>query len=102
MGGVMGLGDLSAPKTLTGASGGPGLVPTSRPFRPSGSVSVYMETLASEAWRWFVEPAVASPERLEAAVGPEGSPLRSLATLVGNTTARPLGRQPHRASRRRR
>ncbi len=37
-----------------------------------------------------LEPAVASPERLEAAVGLEGSPLRSLATLVGNTTARPL------------
>ena len=37
-----------------------------------------------------LEPAVASPERLKEAIGLEGSPLRSLATLVGNTTARPL------------
>ena len=25
-----------------------------RSHRPSASVSIYMETLASEAWRWFV------------------------------------------------
>jgi cardiolipin synthase len=37
-----------------------------------------------------LEPAVAPLDRLESAIGPEGSPLRSLATLVGNVTDRPL------------
>ena len=37
-----------------------------------------------------LEPAVATPERLASAIGPDGSPLRSLATLVGNATDRPL------------
>jgi cardiolipin synthase len=37
-----------------------------------------------------LEPAVATPERLGSAIGPAGAPLRSLATLVGNVTDRPL------------
>jgi cardiolipin synthase A/B len=37
-----------------------------------------------------LEPAVAAPEHLDEAVGPAGAPLRSLATLVGNVTDRPL------------
>jgi cardiolipin synthase len=37
-----------------------------------------------------LEPAVATDERLRAEIGPDASPLRSLATLVGNVTARPL------------
>jgi cardiolipin synthase len=37
-----------------------------------------------------LEPAVATDERLLAAIGPDAAPLRSLATLVGNATARPL------------
>jgi len=37
-----------------------------------------------------LEPAVAPAQRLDAAIGPAGAPLRSLATLVGNVTARPL------------
>ncbi len=37
-----------------------------------------------------LEPALASDERLREAIGPDGSPLRSLATLVGTTTDRPL------------
>jgi cardiolipin synthase len=38
----------------------------------------------------ILEPAVASDDRLRNAIGPDASPLRSLATLVGNVTARPL------------
>jgi cardiolipin synthase len=37
-----------------------------------------------------LEPAVPTTDRLCAAVGPADSPLRSLATLVGNATDRPL------------
>jgi cardiolipin synthase len=37
-----------------------------------------------------LEPAVAAVERLREAIGPDDSPLRSLATLVGNVTDRPL------------
>ena len=37
-----------------------------------------------------LEPAVAAPHRLDEAIGPAGAPLRSLATLVGTVTARPL------------
>jgi cardiolipin synthase len=37
-----------------------------------------------------LEPAVATDDRLRAGIGPDASPLRSLATLVGNVTARPL------------
>ncbi|MCE9630437.1 MAG: PLDc N-terminal domain-containing protein [Planctomycetia bacterium] len=37
-----------------------------------------------------LEPAVAQPNRLREAVGPDDSPLRSLVTLVGNVTGRPL------------
>jgi cardiolipin synthase len=37
-----------------------------------------------------LEPAVAPLSRLREAIGPDGSPLRSLATLVGNVTDRPL------------
>ncbi|MFM8735807.1 MAG: phospholipase D-like domain-containing protein [Pirellulales bacterium] len=35
-------------------------------------------------------PAVATPERLREVVGPDGHPLRSLGTLVGAVTSRPL------------
>ncbi|MBM4011002.1 MAG: cardiolipin synthase [Planctomycetes bacterium] len=38
----------------------------------------------------FLAPAVAPVDRLREAVGPDESPLRSLATLVGNVTDRPL------------
>jgi cardiolipin synthase len=37
-----------------------------------------------------MQAAVPDAARLEAAVGPEGSPLRSMATLVGEVTDRPL------------
>ena len=37
-----------------------------------------------------MQGALPTPTRLQAAVGPEGSPLRSLATLVGEVTDRPL------------
>jgi len=37
-----------------------------------------------------LEPALATDDRLRAAIGPDDSPLRSLATLVGNVTSRPL------------
>ncbi len=37
-----------------------------------------------------LEPAVATAERLRSAIGPDDSPLRSLATLVGRVTDRPL------------
>jgi cardiolipin synthase len=37
-----------------------------------------------------LEPAVAAPHRLDEAIGPAGAPLRSLATLVGTVTTRPL------------
>ena len=37
-----------------------------------------------------LEPAVAPVARLREAIGPDDSPLRSLATLVGNVTDRPL------------
>ena len=37
-----------------------------------------------------LEPAVPGEDRLREAVGPDDSPLRSLGTLVGNVTARPL------------
>ncbi len=37
-----------------------------------------------------LDPAVPSADRLRAEVGPDGTPLRSLATLVGNVADRPL------------
>jgi len=39
--------------------------------------------------------ALPGPDRLDEAVGPDDSPLRSLAALVGEVTDRPLGRRRH-------